>query len=658
MGNAWHHSKKKSHHISSKVTKATTIINKMCIDLGKCVNGNNYSFKSLLIIFICSIIIMTYISIIHTDRDRYDDELHEYTNNTSDVIDMMMKRQCSINPIDINNGTMISIQLTGTINLRKKDVRQRFVKHKPTLISVTNYTYYSHKCSKIPIGIILMKIARCGSTLLTDLLEYVPTLKLIEEPHIISNVLKNSGINPIQNLQTAFDWLSYATNSQQKATFINLMSQNIYGIKHIRDAIGPNVPIIYLTRSVDQVFRSLIAHSPRWLSKYDSNKTIAAEKYIKFALNLVLKYAKTDTNFYVYDYADVVSLELPRFISNISISDMDNNIYNIWKWRLHIHSKTGQYLTNNWHDYSFKTATKTEIDLLYSETNMKFRIDFPYENRLIERAIQVKERDTFDRLREPFVIRKIINESNTLKSIYDLYSLNINLFNKNKKLTMLETKTQPLRFMWYNKSINCANNYIRSTKWTNGTFVEWLTQNNWYIQIICPEKLWNKIIPKNNNIKFINNHSIHSNIASMHVSHIGTVTSLYWEELSDTVLIQIYGTKRVLLFPPDTFPIYPKNHCLWKLSVINLDSIHPDMWNQINISNLQVIDINAGDVLYLPHKWGHWILSITDSVSLRRSYRVFTKTQNKYTTANHKEIEICEKRKNWANGYFESSINK
>jgi hypothetical protein len=97
----------------------------------------------------------------------------------------------------------------------------------------------------------------------------------------------------------------------------------------------------------------------------------------------------------------------------------------------------------------------------------------------------------------------------------------------------------------------------------------------------------------------------------------GTITPLH-SDLSDNFLCQVFGEKKVVLFPPHqeamlyTIEINPKLHAS-KVDVIspNLE-LHP----QFVLATATHCTISAGDTLFLPAGWFHHVTSISMSLSI------------------------------------------
>ncbi len=91
-------------------------------------------------------------------------------------------------------------------------------------------------------------------------------------------------------------------------------------------------------------------------------------------------------------------------------------------------------------------------------------------------------------------------------------------------------------------------------------------------------------------------------------------------DYNDNFLAQIYGTKKVFLAPPEnTKYLYPLSDNFSKTQVNPMD---PDFkkFPKLKLATIYEGKINAGDVLFIPKGWYHYIYSPKDSISLNCWY--------------------------------------
>jgi hypothetical protein len=98
----------------------------------------------------------------------------------------------------------------------------------------------------------------------------------------------------------------------------------------------------------------------------------------------------------------------------------------------------------------------------------------------------------------------------------------------------------------------------------------------------------------------------------------GTVTPLH-HDVMNVLVAQIYGTKRVMLIPPDqTQLVY--NH-IGVYSEVNPEKPDFERFPRFRQAGAISVDVGPGDVLFIPVGWWHHVRSL--SVSITVSYTNF-----------------------------------
>jgi hypothetical protein len=107
------------------------------------------------------------------------------------------------------------------------------------------------------------------------------------------------------------------------------------------------------------------------------------------------------------------------------------------------------------------------------------------------------------------------------------------------------------------------------------------------------------------------------------VSCAGAVSSLHFD-ISASLLIQVSGRKRMLLFPPEMINclgVYPLGHPLHRRSRVDLTKscqtnfeLFQEFWHRANTCAVEVL-LEPGDIFAFPTGWAHYTESLTYSVS-------------------------------------------
>uniref|UniRef100_A0A1I7SZY9 JmjC domain-containing protein n=2 Tax=Caenorhabditis tropicalis TaxID=1561998 RepID=A0A1I7SZY9_9PELO len=103
---------------------------------------------------------------------------------------------------------------------------------------------------------------------------------------------------------------------------------------------------------------------------------------------------------------------------------------------------------------------------------------------------------------------------------------------------------------------------------------------------------------------------------NMWIGPSNTVSPLHTDPRKN-MFVQIHGTKLFrMVSPNDTESVYPFDGMLSNTSQVDVDN--PDLSEFPNFSKVRVLDavVNAGDALFIPEKWWHFVRSATPSISI------------------------------------------
>ena len=114
------------------------------------------------------------------------------------------------------------------------------------------------------------------------------------------------------------------------------------------------------------------------------------------------------------------------------------------------------------------------------------------------------------------------------------------------------------------------------------------------------------------------------------------VTPLHYDPMDGT-LVQLYGSKRLVLFPPSqTYNLYPLslfNYLRYGLKLrANYSQVYPERPNLVKFPRFEQalahryeVVLNPGEILFIPCGWWHEVTSLGDSVvcSINRFWHIF-----------------------------------
>ena len=103
------------------------------------------------------------------------------------------------------------------------------------------------------------------------------------------------------------------------------------------------------------------------------------------------------------------------------------------------------------------------------------------------------------------------------------------------------------------------------------------------------------------------------NTAFVWIGPKGTVTQLH-HDLTNNLLLQVAGKKRVYLFPPCYFTkVYNHFHCYSEFDCENPDY---DRFPSVQKIRIRQCDLEEGQMLFLPLGWWHQVRSLSPSISI------------------------------------------
>ena len=101
------------------------------------------------------------------------------------------------------------------------------------------------------------------------------------------------------------------------------------------------------------------------------------------------------------------------------------------------------------------------------------------------------------------------------------------------------------------------------------------------------------------------------------VFRVGAVSPTHYDR-DASLLVQIAGRKRMLLFPPDQLECllcYPEQHLLRRRARVNLAAVEEDGGLRSRLCAIEVM-LEPGDAVFFPPEWAHYTESLSPSMSV------------------------------------------
>lgn len=103
----------------------------------------------------------------------------------------------------------------------------------------------------------------------------------------------------------------------------------------------------------------------------------------------------------------------------------------------------------------------------------------------------------------------------------------------------------------------------------------------------------------------------------------GNISSLHYDQ-PNNFLVQMHGTKRLIIFPPKELAnLYPSSK-IAHFSRVDLGQPDFERFPQLAQAHGYEVELQAGDTLFLPAFWWHQVYSETVSVSVNLFWRSYT----------------------------------
>jgi len=496
----------------------------------------------------------------------------------------------SLVPIDFNINGILCKKVNAEDHLRKSTFRKGTT-------SLVTIKWDEEVEGALPISFVQYKIGRCGSTLLSNMLETDPMWKIVSEPGILTSIL-HGGTERVNKpvavvLKKALECLSVRQNEDQKYCYIDLFSQCIFKYKIFRTAC-PDIPEFFLWRHPKEVATSLRRSLPGWYRQYKN-----INEYIEAIISTV------PDDMTVFYYGHVTQFQLPYWLYKQLDIDLSEEKITKMKEAMKKDAKNpNKNFTKDLNDTDMFKAMNKEYS--YNPKIINFEAKHPPHAYIYSLATDIEQYDLFtdgETIAERMKIKDrpfVINNFNELSYITPW---NLQEHFDTKDLEALKA-TRENYFVWHERNErNCKQ--IES-KWVNTSLDKWRRDPSLYVVTSVfkdkSHKGFNFIPP------FVKAYS--SQMAGLRISYKGAITCAHYDG-GHTLVTNIWGKKTVLLFPPDIteqLVIYPENSALSRRVVANVTYFNPVQY-PIDFSRVIRVTMEPGQMLFFPAFWAHYFVT-------------------------------------------------
>jgi len=454
----------------------------------------------------------------------------------------------------------------------------------------------------LPIACFQYKIGRCGSTLLSNMLEIDPVWKIIEKFPFgrIEKWHTKCSKSQDEILKRVLDCLSVKENNDQKWCYFNLMSQDLFK-RNMFKRVAPSIDEFYLWRHPKEVANSLKLTPPDWYSHWNS-----IDEYI----TAVIKCVPDDMN--VWYFGHVLCMLLPYWLYKKSNIELTPEKITKMKQKMKYNGKTNstfkhdRNLNNKFSDINRKYS--------YNKNVIDFENIHPPHKYLYDMATSIKTLDfgklnkknigaTLHQSTEPYIIHncKKLDEFTPLDGIKAC----------GKQFPALKADNENY-FIWHPKSVinSFEEKYVPASKWIL-TKLDRRPDRQTYIVTGAIKEYRKKFsldfIPKPDGITSWSN-------PTMRISHKGARTCAHYDD-TWSYSINLKGKKTVLFFSPEqTEKLCPLNNksIMFRRVLANIAYFDPTRF-PIEFDKIVKADIEPGVLLYFPPGWAHYFVTNEDA---------------------------------------------
>jgi hypothetical protein len=438
------------------------------------------------------------------------------------------------------------------------------------------------------LEIIIFKISRCGSTVLENLIDLATPSDyvILHEPPNFSQVAMNLPLTT--DIETGASLLGSTLDAYRDIpVVINCYSQlcgrMLFLVPMLRRIGGPNLRIFFLWRSPLEVAMSHQLRPASWVSSQDVLLSFLKTSIQQFNL------AQTHTQGGVVPmgYEDIFSGRALRLMGLKAPSPeaIEHVLTKYWKKA----KGAGKYDRGKEDHHELFATEDLRQRFGYIEEFLQFQIDnppYPWSTLSVASSLATSFTTSDDVFAEEEVLR-YLSSDNTFQAL---------------------RCSRPNDFIWHFPPHHTPEVV---SKWVRCSYASYKAS---------PDLM---VVDRFKDTK-----------ATLRLSHKGAVSCLHYDT-SGRVLNQLWGEKRILLFPPEAaLKWYPAtDKCLSRRSILGIYDIP---------TPTEDVHLQAGRELFIPPFWGHLVITLSESCTIVESRSSATDPTIKMVSATPEEIATAE----------------
>jgi len=513
----------------------------------------------------------------------------------------------SICPTDYNEKGIMCYEIPKTLHLRKYTTTRSITKKLITWHDILE---------TLPVPFFQYKIARCGSTLLSNILATDPRWKIVSEPFAripcFSRLLESYKTQRQPQffiLKKILEILTIKESPEQQFCYINLSSLSIFR-SNIFKQIFPKTIHYFLWRHPKNIASSLARNPPPWKSQF-----MDIGEYIEKTMHAI------PDDMIVFYYGHIVQFLLPYWIyTSVGLDFLTDAPIAAMRSILQRDAKDPNQ------PFQRKTVPLRIADIYsYNNTVIDFELRHPPWKYIHNCAQDVP---TFSFSNDPSLLIDHIKKGiipMLLKNYTEIPDIDISKICKKKPLWILKAHRENYFVYGSRSSLRYP---ITLGHWEKNDYASWKLDPSAYISDPISEfttsseetaPLHPPLMESLHCKKKINDNCKKPNCSCqqridypiIRISHKGAVSCAHMD-LEGSLLYNIKGKKTVLLFSPEQsekMGIYPEPLVLARRIIANIAYFNPTLFTQVDLTKAYRATIRAKEMLYFPPGWCHFFIT-------------------------------------------------
>lgn len=544
------------------------------------------------------------------------------------------------------------------------------------------------ECGALLRPLLLLEAGRSGASLVGSLVEeHDARVRVVSEPAAVRGYLSSSDLPldeaaPPAALRELLRLLLRPLFSEQAAALLRLHPldapylESVLGV--LDELFGAPVPAIYMHREPVEVYMSLAADRPEWLAAQVHTGLPAVAKVRGLILDSTRAVRAANATrggrlrvFYLQ--SALSGAVLPALYGEAGLFGLPRP--EAWeRMRASLAGSQPSLAAYEPQAVAHDAPPSVQAAMRWGDELIQFQLDFAPTAALESAARRARSlnwatkrgvaavRAALGAASEPFIVRNGLDTWNFGK-----------LFRGRllRALTELETGGRPTRmlhsraerFLWHNPTRPGCQRFEYASSWLRTKATDFASNASLYIASTVPKSLEPALPKPRWAVHLPGSPQAEANDGKMllRLSHAGAVSPLHIVD-GETLLAQVFGRTKLLLFPPEQmgalYP-YPEGHCLERRAMVSVEAPDPALFPSFADAAAAAVVAHLGprETLVVPMGWAYHAVSLEESAAIsHRYYRSAWATEwprlveGMYVDSGDPLVREVERDRRWAKG--------